>query len=287
MVHRDTRAGENALRGVVLKGLENKVIGSIASKVTTIMLNEQISPAMLSRLVVPSPELSRIIENGLQTGLYTGEPVTFPTLRDAFDAMGSPLSWEICMMGALDCMSRALLRGSDMSHKEFLRHSMATAAGARSIARHHGMPELTFYLSGLFHDIGIPLLAHAKPDDYNQFPRMLMGSAMSLEHLEQRHFGFDHQEVGSTFLMTLTAPDAVWQTAAQHHFDGFISHPVISAVRISANVSHQVGCTLGIANAPPAMPPHCLTDVGLDETALVSLAGELATAAGLADRYAA
>lgn len=287
MIHRDTRTGENALRGVVIQGLENKVISSIANKVTTILLNEQISPAMLSRLVVPSPELSRTIEAGLQTGLYTGEPVSFPSLREAFDAIGSPMAWEICMMGALDCMSRALLRGSEISHKEFLRHSMATAAGARSIARHHGMPELTFYLAGLFHDIGIPLLAHARFDDYNQFPAMLMGSAMSLEALEQRQFGFDHQEVGSTFLMTLTAPDAVWQTAAQHHFDGFISHPVISAVRISANVSHQVGCTLGFANAPAAMPPHCLTDVGLDETALVSLAGELAAAAGRADRYAA
>lgn len=239
---------------------------------------------MLTRLVVPTPPLEATLVEGLRSGAYAGEPIGFNSTRQALDTIGQAAAWECTVVAALHTVVKPLLADAPVSLKEFMRHAMATAAACKVVAECNGVPHHDMYLAGLFHNVGVPILAHAFPADYSQIVSTLMGSNLELQSEEERVLSFDHQEVGSLFLMTVPLPDSTWQAAAQHHQPGFQIEPATAAVRVCSSLAHQVGCSLGLANAAPQISSGDIAAIGVTDEALPRLLNTVATAANLADR---
>lgn len=281
-----TRRNESALRSVVFKALDHKVVFSTVTKLSTIMNNEAISPVMMARLVVPTPEFEESIKQGVKSGAYTEEPVEFNDLREAFTAFNQETSWEIVVKAGLETISRPLLRNSNISTREFMRHSFATSAGCGVIAEFLDLPKPQFIMAGLFHNIGLPVLVNSFPDVYNNFQDRLVGSNILLEDLERTEFEFTHEEAGSVFLMASTAPDNTWKAASSHHSSEPTNDLIVASVRICSNIAHQVGCSIGFANACNKLHPSLIPAIGLDDQALAKMAHSMATASHQASKIA-
>ncbi|MFM9871944.1 MAG: HDOD domain-containing protein [Fimbriimonadaceae bacterium] len=234
---------------------------------------------MITRLVVPSPEFESNIRDGLKKGIYTDEPIDFPDLRQAFGALDQALSWEIAVTAGLETLIRPMLKSQVITTREFMRHALATAAGCGAIAEHLNLPKDKFIIAGLYHNIGIPVLINSYPDVYAQFIEQSTGSNILIEDLEQTHFGFNHEEVGSSFLISCTFPDDCWRPAATHHLCEMTEDILVASVRLCSNIAHQVGCTLGLANGCNALHPGLISGIGLNDTALAEMANRMAIAA--------
>lgn len=279
-----SRQNESAVRLAVYKALEVKTVTQVVNKLGTIAGNEAISPIMITRLVVPTPELEQGIRRSLKAGAFTDEPIDFPDLRQAFALLDQPTIWEIAVTGCLEVMARHLLLKSGLSIREYMRHSMATAAGCKVIGESLGLPKEPLFLIGLYHNIGVPIMAHSYPESYANYLVSLQGSAITLEEAERKEFEFTHEDVGSIFLMAATMPDAAWQAASSHHSNEPSEDLVSCIVRLASNVAHQVGCTLGLANACNALPANLVSHIGLNDSIMTTLAHQMSVAAGRADK---
>lgn len=279
------RQQESTIRSAVFKALDHKCVFNTVSKLTTIAGNEQISPVMITRLVVPSPEFEANIKEGLRKGIYTDEPVDFPDLRQAFAALDQQMSWEIAVTAGLETLVKPMLKDKGISTREFMRHALATAAGCGVIATHLDLPKQNFIVSGLYHNIGIPVLLNSFPEDYNQIIEQATGSNQQIELLERDAFGFTHEDVGSVFLMACTFPDNAWRTASSHHSPEFADDLLVASVRLCSNIAHQVGCTLGLANGCNSIHPNLISSIGLNDSAMSEMANRMAFAASRGAKF--
>jgi hypothetical protein len=241
---------------------------------------------MITRLVVPAPEFEEAIKSGLKAGAYTDEPIEFVDLRQAFAAFENATTWEIVIKAGLETIARQLLKTSGLSTREFMRNSSATAAGCSTIAAHLDLPKPPFMVAGLFHNIGIPVLANYFPDSYKTFQNALPGSNTLLEDLERNEFGFTHEDAGALFLMNSISPDSTWQGAANHHSSEETSDLVSATIRVRSNVAHQVGCTLGFANSCNKLHPSLIPGIGLNDHALAQMTQAMANASHQASKIA-
>lgn len=275
----NNRHNESEIRSAVFSALDNKAVFNTISKLSTIVNNESISPVMITRLVVPTPEFEANIRNGLKSGIYSPEPIDFEDLRQAFAAFDQPTTWEIAVTAGLESIVRPLLARTPISTPEFLRHSLATAAGCGVIAEYLGHPKGPFLVAGLYHNVGLAVMANKSPDIYTQFVANVSGSNQTIEELESSEFGFTHEDAGSVFLMAATFPDYVWKSASDHHSPENTSDLVAASVRVCANIAHQVGCTIGLANGCNAIHPTLIPRIGLKESAMGVMAQKMADAA--------
>lgn len=79
--------------------------------------------------------------------------------------------------------------------------------------------------------------------------------------------------------MSMITPDVIWQAAFDHHSSAETNDLVIGSVRLSANISHQVGCSLGLANGHSSIPAGLVSKIGLNDVAMASMAQKMGEAA--------
>lgn len=281
-----TRHNESEIRSAVFSALDHKTVFNTISKLSTIVNNELISPVMITRLVVPTPEFESNIRNGLRAGIYSPEPIDFADLRQAFASFDQPTTWEIAVTAGLESIVRPLLSRTVINPMEFLRHSLATAAGCGAIADHLGLPRAQFIVAGLYHNVGLAVMANKKPDTYANFIDSLSGTSTTIAELENAEFAFTHEDVGSVFLMAATFPDTAWKSATSHHSSENTNDLVAAAVRVCANVAHQIGCTIGFANGCSKIHPALISNMGITDFAMADMAQRMSTAATQASKLA-
>lgn len=104
--------------------------------------------------------------------------------------------------------------------KKLWHHSLATAMGARIIARRIGQTQLIeeFFLAGLLHDIGLLVLLKKMPQEFRGVLETEESSGASRVELERASFGFTHAELGSLVLERWNFP-SILSTAVRCHSD--------------------------------------------------------------------
>lgn len=283
---RDKHA-DSGLRNAVFKSLSHKCVSAAASKLSSIVNNDQISPVLITRLAVTTPEFEANIRSGICSGTYCPEPIDIADLRQAFAMFDQATTWEIVVAAGLETVVRPLLETTELNVREFMRHALATSAGCGVVAESLNLPRSMFVAAGLFHNIGLAVMAHAHPEKYQSAQVALQGSNTTLEDWEYGEFGFTHEDAGAMFLAAMTMPDAVWSSAGTHHSPEPTSDLLVASVRVCANVAHQVGCTVGFANACGPIHPSLIPDIGLSEADLGRMAERMGQSALTASNIAA
>lgn len=266
---------------------ENRTVSAVTAKLSPVIKNPDIAPSMLARLCSSCPPFERCLVASVCSGAHTGEPVTFLTSLQALGSIGPEHALEIYIAAGVEAIARTLCEDTGTSAKELMAHALACAAGCKKVAELHGQGTLEYFLAGLCHNIGVAVMSSGLKGPYVSACEAVRGTAVQLHTMEEREFGFDHQEAGAQFLAGIGFPAICVASAEHHHESGFLAHPVLGAVRLCSGVAHQVGCTLGLGNMAPEVPPHTLTDLGLrpeDADAIVSVVAE---AAGRSSRLAA
>ena len=278
---------QGSIDNIIGAAFENRVVSAVAAKLTPVIGNQNLAPTMLARLASSCPPFERCLVSAVNCGAHTGEPMSFTSSVQALGFIGVDHARDIYVASGIETILRSLTEGTSVSAKELMAHSLATAAGCGKVAEIHGQDRCDYFLSGLCHNIGVAVMAYGLKGDYGVAFEMVNGTPVQLHAIEMRQFGFDHQEVGAAVLAALGFPAICVASAEHHHESGFLAHPVLGAVRLCSGIAHQVGCSLGIGNMPPDVPPHTLTDLGLHPEDADSIVDEVASVAGRSSRLAA
>lgn len=109
---------------------------------------------------------------------------------------------------------------SALNSKSFWKHCLSVATVSKEIAIHlkvdkQGLEE--YFITGLLHDIGKIILNITHRDDYHGVVYESQKSRRSLEIVERKVFGTDHQEIGHYLAQMWNFPKTICAAIAKHH----------------------------------------------------------------------
>jgi HD-like signal output (HDOD) protein len=103
----------------------------------------------------------------------------------------------------------------------YWRAASRRAALARTFAEElHPALHAECFTIGLLEDLAVPVLAHARPDDYGPvLQRWNREPERSLQDLEREELGWDHGEIGGMLGSTWELPAELVAAVGKHHTD--------------------------------------------------------------------
>ena len=194
-----------------------------------------------------------------------GLQVKVTTLTQAITFLGFQATRNLIIAAAVTgCFTEGKCAGFDF--KAFWRHSIATAACAKVLARRMKFNQDYAFTAGLLHDIGRLVLVTSFPERYALVLARRRESDCELIEAEREVLGVDHVQAGIALAGHWNFSDTMRLAIAHHH------HPEEPGAGFLATIVH-------VANAIV----HAL-DIARDEDELVPAVSSVAwTALGLTE----
>jgi putative nucleotidyltransferase with HDIG domain len=146
------------------------------------------------------------------------------------------------------------------------RHSLAVGGYARAIAHIERAEQSvmdSYFMAGLFHDIGKLILIANLPQQYNAAIQLSAEQGITISAAELAVFGATHAEVGAYLLGLWGFSDAIVEACAYHHQPAQAQERGIVSVIYVANVYDQVGDALLTAEELPDLDADYLAEIGV------------------------
>ena len=174
------------------------------------------STTRLAEIICMDIRLSTALLSLVNSALYSF-PNKVETVERAITLMGTG------EVSALAFSTRLLSMFEDTTPKvlpleTYLRHSMACATVAHQLAEACNKPEPSkYFVAGLVHDIGRPILFSAHPDMAKILFALQMQKGMPLDEGEEMVFDINHAMLGGLFLAKWGLPQSIVNAALLHH----------------------------------------------------------------------
>ncbi len=124
--------------------------------------------------------------------------------------------------------------------KEYWKHSLYSALLTQALARKINQPQQVnpaqAYLCGLLHNIGVLMIAHIYPAEFNRLNRTLADQpGLALTEAEQEFMNIGHDHIGGYILEKWRLPAQVVNSAYFHHDENYDGDnaPYVRLVRLS------------------------------------------------------
>jgi len=149
-------------------------------------------------------------------------------------------------------------------------HSLGTALGARLFIRSISADRYLLdhaYIAGLLHDIGIVILAHNFPGQYQQVLQLAIQEQIPIFQAEQKVLNLTHAEIGTYLLGIWGFPAPILQAVAYHHTPE-ICRPQAESPLVAVHIADVVEMHI---NGSWRSIPHsaadaaCLSRLGFDQ----------------------
>ncbi|MFD2366777.1 HDOD domain-containing protein [Pseudoduganella sp. GCM10020061] len=138
------------------------------------------------------------------------------TIQQAITYLGFQATRNLITAAALTgCFAENRCAGFD--HKAFWRHSIATAACARILARQMRLNQDIAFTAGLLHDIGRLVLVSSFPDKYAQAIEYRKRTDCTLLEAERAVLGADHMTAGAALARHWNFSETMTLPIALHH----------------------------------------------------------------------
>jgi len=165
-----------------------------------------------------------------------------------------------------DCIATDLI-----NVESFWRHSIYCGLIARNLAqRCNVLHSERLFVSGLLHDIGLLVLVHQLPNEYQEFLTIADGNQQVLYQAELDALGFSHAQAGGLLLKSWHVPQSLYTAVSDHHdpmrspASCFDSSIVNIADRLAG--SCEMGALFASSTATPVtIPANYWQSLGLDE----------------------
>lgn len=193
-------------------GAMPEVLGRLAQT----MDNPGASPLEVADIIQNDPGLAAKLLKVVNSALY-GFPQRIETISRAVTVIGvqqlAALALGLTVMGLFKNIPKDLL-----DIKEFWRHCLACACGARALASALGLPNTErYFVAGLLHDVGLLLFILHAPEHVRRVLSEVRMSQDSFTSTEQRILGVDHCMAGAALLSSWKLPSSLVQAAGYHH----------------------------------------------------------------------
>jgi HD-like signal output (HDOD) protein len=191
------------------------------------------SPNRISEIVARDPGLSaRVLQVARSPFFGSGRPPT--DVRQATNRLGLQMISALAMAAVFDPCDRSA-RELDLS--ALAAASLRTASIAAALR-----PAATgeAYLAGLLTDVGMIVLALARPERFDETCVRARDEGVSFVELERGGCGVGHAEVGAYLLALWGLPENVVDAVRGHHAperDGYADPQLVRMVAIAAALS--------------------------------------------------
>jgi HD-like signal output (HDOD) protein len=216
-------ASENPLKRKALSALADlPPFSPIMNRLLSSLAGEDTSFAKLGDLIEKDTVIAGNLLHVVNSALYARRS-TISSVRHAVSVLGvAKLRNVVLGMSVANMWSRTRVP-SAWSMKRFDMHSAAVAILSDLLAQHVTVtyPEGAF-VAGLFHDLGLLLIALALPQESARVAqeferRAVSGGTVALVQCEQQVLGFTHAELSADALAAWKLPWPIQAAVASHH----------------------------------------------------------------------
>ena len=146
----------------------------------------------------------------------SGLPVRVTTIQQAITYLGFEATRNLITAAAITgSFPAGQCAGFD--HQAFWRHSIATAACAKVLARRMRLNQDFAFTAGLLHDIGRLVLVTAYPERYSEVLALRQRDDRELLDVERECLGVDHVVAGAALAEHWQFSDTMHHAIAWHH----------------------------------------------------------------------
>ncbi|MBB3120483.1 HDOD domain-containing protein [Pseudoduganella violacea] len=176
---------------------------------------EDIDISVLAKKVSHDQALTAKTLRLANSSLY-GLQVKVTTIHQAITYLGFQTTRNLITAAAVTgCFAEGACAGFD--HKAFWRHSIASAACAKVLARHMRFNQDYAFTAGLLHDIGRLVLVSSFPQRYEEVLAWRAEHDCHLLEAERAVLGIDHVEAGLALAEHWNFSDTMRLAIGGHH----------------------------------------------------------------------
>ncbi|MFL6675611.1 MAG: HDOD domain-containing protein [Massilia sp.] len=227
---------------------------------------EDVDVSVLARKISYDQALTAKTLRLANSSMYSLQ-VKVTTIQQAMTFLGFQTTRNlITAVAVTGCFPSGLCPGFD--DKAFWRHSIATAACARVLARRVRLNPDYAFTAGLLHDIGRLVLVSKQPQRYQQVIERRAQQDCDLLDAERALLGVDHVIAGVALAQHWNFSDTMRQAIAHHHDPethgaGFLA----TIVHVANAIVHALDLAREKEELVPAVSSVAWTALGLNEEA--------------------
>jgi putative nucleotidyltransferase with HDIG domain len=234
------RRPEDLIRGTVEVG----TVQTMYHRLVQVIDHPLSSAADVGKVIAEDPGLTARLLRIVNSPIY-GFPSRIDTVTQAISIVGMTQLRDLAVgTSFMKLFSNVPSHLVDMA--SFWRHSIACGLAARFLAAQRREANVErFFVAGLLHDIGRPIIFMRAPLEAAAALLEANRTGQPLYQLEQKLLGFHHGAVGATLLDRWRLPGGLIEAVAWHHAPRLSSkHPLETAVVHVADVIAN-GLSLG------------------------------------------
>jgi putative nucleotidyltransferase with HDIG domain len=256
---------DEVLRGVVQVG----TVQSVYERLSQVMNHPLSSSSDIGKVISEDPDLTGRLLRLVNSPIY-GFPSRISTVSQAISIVGMNQLHDLAV-GASFIRLFASVPQDLVDMASFWQHSVACAVAARILATHRRETNVErFFVAGLLHDIGRPIMYQKLPNESRQALERARSTGELLHRIEGEIFGFHHGQLGSALLDRWKLPTMLQEAVAWHHQPRLAArYPVEAAVvHVADHLANAFQLGSSGEHLVPPLLPEGWAGLGLSETVI-------------------
>ena len=227
---------EDDIKKALVKFKDLPTLPDVVAKVMRIVSNPLTSADDLNQVISLDQALTFKVLR-LANSAYYGFPQEITTITQAVTILGFNTLRNLALSISVHKMLFGGREKTQFSHRDFWKHCVGTAVGAKLLAKRVGYKsEDNAFTAGLLHDIGKNVLDKVMHDEFMKALQASRDTGKPLWEAEREYCGVDHAYVGGLMAETWNLPADLKIAIERHHDLGPDSPPdVLTAVVHAAN----------------------------------------------------
>lgn len=157
----------------------------------------------------------------------------------------------------------------EISIEKLWKHSMATAALSRFLARKRGEKVDSTFTGGLLHDIGKVVFLSSFKEEYKKAAEIVVETGCSLPDAEEKIFQVTHETIGEWLCRKWKMPEEIVQCVKYHPNPREAKEeffPLVSTVHVADRLTKKILLGYGGDEKTPEIENSILEELGFKET---------------------
>jgi diguanylate cyclase (GGDEF)-like protein len=250
---------------------------AIAVQILNAVQKDEASLAELGKIISSDPALTAQMLKVANSGLFFCS-TDITNINRAMSVLGSNIIKNIALSFVIAAeLGHKDQSGFDVDH--FWRRSVTAAVSAELLAKKFQHKDDDIFVTALLQDIGMLVIAQTKKNEYNVLLQDAELSDADLIDLEMDKYGYNHQQVGSSLLLSWNLPHSISVPISYHHQPEKAQEPYQKSAQILHIADQLASIYNGTESAEKArlLQQQLVDDYDIDEAQALELLDTAAT----------
>ncbi|MEO8633772.1 MAG: HDOD domain-containing protein [Gemmatimonadales bacterium] len=266
------RRASDLLRGIVSVAS----LPGVYIRLSDVVSDPRSSAADVGRVIAEDPGLTARLLKLVNSAMY-GFPSRIETVSHAISIVGTAQLQDLALATSVIRLFASMPQEL-VTMESFWRHSVACGVAARALAsRRREVNVERFFVAGLLHDIGRPIMYMQVPSEARAAVMRSRETGEPLYGVEHELLGFDHTHVGLALLEQWKLPPSLREPVAQHHHPERASRFLVETAVVHVADVIANALRFGSSGEPgiPPLYPESWDAIGVPVTAMPDVIAEV------------